>query len=171
MANRTIQFHAAPSELQALADWLVDTFDSHVVCTEFPPLHRFELSREQVQAAFANTKIRSLAFVVGATAPDSERSAVEDTVALQCSLPKEGQLRQSAIGIRSSKKLVLDAWKNVAKYVHSFTRTGVRVTNPTTGETAISKDFRFSNGALELSRKGIVMHPVAGTNVVTFDES
>src|SRR4051794_18625147 len=109
MANRTIQFHAAPSELQALANWLVDRFRAHVVCTEFPPARRFELSSEQVRTAFANPKVLSLGFAGGGEELAAGRPPVEDTITLQCSLPKGGQLRQSAIGIRSSKKLVLDA--------------------------------------------------------------
>ena len=102
--------------------------------------------------------------------PASEQTSMDDCISLEVARPRDGWLRQSTIGMSSSKSVTLMAWNDIAKFVRAFTVLGVRIANPSTGESAISKTHRYSKGAKALAETGMVMLPIAGSNVVTFGE-
>jgi hypothetical protein len=168
MPKSSIQFHASPEELLQLVAWIAERFAPEIRCTAFPPLERFSISASALEQTFLNPRLASCTFILGPIDP-TQPPSTEDMISLVISRPREGQLRQSAIGVQTSKDATLLAWKEVAKYVRAFTESGVRVTNPSTGESAMSKVFRYSAGARALAESGVVMLPTAGTNVVTFE--
>lgn len=170
MSASSIQFHAAPEELLALTQWIANALDARVMCTEFPPSKTFTVPSDALAQSFDNEKFISFAFIVGPA--DGEESSYEpaDAVRLQVERPNNSQLRQSTIGIASSKPMVLAAWKIIRRHVHKLTRPGVKVTNPTTKASGIQKAFRYTTGAKKLAENGVTMLPSAGGNIVTFEE-
>jgi hypothetical protein len=171
VSNRTIQFHATPTELASLVEDIVRALRPRIIATEFPPLRKFEVQPDVLAEKMSDPRLAALAFVVdGQRQPYTDEVAAE-SILLQISRPTNDTLRQSAIGIRSRRPKTLQAWNTVARQVRSMTRAGVTATDPKTGESATYKDFRFTKGAEVLSRQGTVMLPGAGTAVVTFDGS
>jgi hypothetical protein len=169
MTKHIIQFHASPEELLALANWIAGRFEPKILCTEFPPLKQISVPATALSATFANPKLTTCVFYLGSEHA-GEQTTAEDCISLEVARPRDGRLRQSAIGTSSSKSVTLMAWKDIAKFVRAFTVLGVRTTNSSTGESAISKTYRYSKGAKALAESGVVMLPIAGSNVVTFGE-
>jgi hypothetical protein len=151
VGSRGIQFHAAPEELRELAVWIANELQA-------------ELPR-----SLRNPKLSSVPFVVGRRAGKPARYSHEDAITMEVSMPKNGALRQSAVGILSTKRTTLNAWKRVSQQVRKMTRAGVTATNPVTGESAHYRQFRFTEGARALAREGIKMLPFAGGIIIEFD--
>lgn len=125
MSSSSIQFHAAPGELLALVQWVAESAKARVMYTEFPPLKTVVLAVTDILKAFENEKFISFAFVVGAAgAPEGEYSP-GDVINIEVERPKDNKLRQSTIGILSTKPEVQRAWTVVGRHVRAMTTYGV----------------------------------------------
>ena len=82
--------------------------------------------------------------------------------------PNVNRLRQSQLSARTTDPKILKTWQKLAACVKSHTKAGVTVENPKTKKTVFNRTFRYSHGAEDLASKGVIMLPVAGSNVVHF---
>ncbi|MEZ6122128.1 MAG: hypothetical protein R3C49_03000 [Planctomycetaceae bacterium] len=87
-----------------------------------------------------------------------------DCLRLELGRFQAGWLSQSWLVARSDDPDALKKWRLAAKLLRERTRAGVTAINRGTGAQAVMKNFRYSEGALELEKSGVIMCPPQGKN-------
>jgi hypothetical protein len=168
MAGISIQFHALPEELLALAKQCVADFGLHVVAMRAFPFGAIKVRPNELDAVFLNSSpYRELAFslhepVWPATSQLNFYDKNPNGLRLDIKRKEPKGLEQTLLTASTSDPVALSVWKKIAKRVKGMTQAGVVGVNPDTGATALFRSFRFSPGAKALEASGVAMLPFAG---------
>ena len=168
------QFHALPEEVADLAKNAMNKFGLRAVAMSFFPFRAVEVNPDQIDAVFANeSKYSQLALLP--RAPILEVRGQMDFLDknpdfLNLAIERVGTegLRQSSLSGRTFDPEIHNLQKKIARLLKAVTKAGVVVRNPDTGASAWERIFRYTEGAKALSREGVRMLPVAGSNVIEF---
>jgi hypothetical protein len=168
MPGISIQFHALPEELLALAKAWVSEFGLHVVEIKYPPYQATEVGSEALASIFAEgSPGRELVLTVS-------RPVLPAKGTFELAEKNPGMLRlqiggQTAKGVGESHltangddTVAGGIWKKIGKELKDLTSLGVLVVHPVTGETSPARGFRFTSGANALDANGVAMLSLTG---------
>jgi hypothetical protein len=170
MPGISIQFHALPEELLALAKAWVSEFGLHVVAIKYPPYQATEVDSEALASIFAEgSPVRELVFTVS-------RPVLPAKGTVELGEKNPGGLRLM-IGGRTTKGVGEshlmagsdDIWKKIGKQLKDLTSLGVLVVHPETGETSPARGFRFTSGAKTLDANGVAMLSSTGLRLTMIE--
>ncbi len=175
MPGISIQFHALPEELLALAKGWVSEFGLHVVAVKFPPYQATEVDSEALASIFAEgSPVDEVVFTVA-------RPVLPADGTLELAEQNPGMLRlmiggRTAKGVKESHlaggsddTVVMGIWKKIGKKLKDLTSLGVLVVHPETGETSPARSARFTSGAKALDANGVAMLSMTGLRMTMIE--
>jgi hypothetical protein len=171
----TIQFHALPEELLALAKAWVSEFGLHVVAIKYPPYQATEVDPGALASIFAEgSAVRELAFTLShpvlpakGTVDLAEKNP--DMLRLRVGGRTAKGVGESHFGADSDDPVAMGIWKKVGKKLKDVTSLGVLVVHPQTGETSPARGFRFTSGAKALDANGVAMLSMTGLRLTMIE--
>lgn len=179
MSKVSLQFHATPDELLALASTWAAEHDLRMAVERFFPKIRFiavhgtelgsaiQLHLDGVwnRIWFSKTPLEI------DYSTDPPFAGKPECMALVAGNMTPDGLRESALGAVSVDNMALRTWRIVIKAAKCTLLTGAWVLNPATGARQRLAGHYFTEGALALSQSGVKMLAVAGWNEFQLDPS
>lgn len=168
----SIQLHATPSELVAMAEkWSAEN-DLIVTAIRSQPYAARLIDPRDLSGKTCSNEIEWVALTkqapnLDATSSNSFLDKNPNALVLAVGQLTSTELTESwltSMATGSDSKL----WAKLARELKKATSAGALAVSVTTGESARLRNHRYSPQALELDRKGIIMRPVAGTSVLHF---
>lgn len=169
MITSIIQLHVAPDEFAKFIGGVAKDLHLHAVLLRFSP----NFSCEHVPDPLKLTEIMDLmdgnevVLLVNEPQLDARDQLQFYDRNLGCISFVFGRwlptgLRQSSMGYKSEDEATIAAGKEISKRLKKVSKTGVLIVNPKTGDSAISKTYRYTAGALALEKSGVQMLPIGG---------
>jgi hypothetical protein len=174
MTDLSTQFHALPSELEALVSSFVHENGVYVTAIRFPPFEASQVDIAAVPSVFRENSVERIILtlrppVLPANGMNDFLDRNGDALILDIGRQSEAGLKESWLTARTNDAEALNTWRHLAKRLRSMTRTGVLAVNPHTGSTTRLRAHRFSAGAKALEAVGISMLPAAGGARLRFE--
>ncbi|MCK6576303.1 hypothetical protein L6V77_35085 [Myxococcota bacterium] len=171
MAKVSLQFHAAPDELLALAsNWAAEHHLRMVVERFFPQTRCVMVDGTDLGSAIDhldgvwNRIWFSKTPLVIDYSTDPPFTDEPECMALVAGNMTSDGLRESAIGAVSGDTAAMRTWRTVIKSAKSTLLSGAWVLNPASGVRQRLDVHYFTQGALALNQGGVKMLAMAGWN-------
>lgn len=171
-----LQFHAEPHELLCvLPEWLAGV-RVHVVVERFSPTYSLRPSTldglcEETELAVVDRVALSLHPI--STDARSGQELFERSPTILSVLPgvlTDDGLRETLMSAIDDDPASSVAWRRVRRRALSSMRRGAVVVNPVTGDRAELGSHPFTQGALDLYRRGVPMLALGGWNLYELDD-
>ncbi len=101
--------------------------------------------------------------------PNAFRDDNPNLMTFQVGRTTDEGMEESCYSVQTEYHSVLLVARKVAHLLKKRTLAGATAYNPRTGATSRVRNHRYTAGALELSRQGVRMLPVAGTSLLRFE--
>jgi len=165
MPSFAIQFHASGEEIGAFVKECLEKQQIYATLMDFPPFSAREVSSSEIRAGVNGPKAHSIML-------SERRPHLPADTSLKLMDKNPGSLvlqigKLTPEGLRESCLSTLDAsekWKSIARGLKKITRAGSWAINPNTGASAFARDHRYTEGAKELSERGIKMLAIGAGN-------
>ena len=175
MPSISIQFHALPEELLALAKAWVSEFGPHVVAIEFPPYEVTEVDSEALDSIFAEgSLVDEVVFTVSRPVLPAEGTLElaeqnPDMLRLMIGGRTAKGVAESHLAAGSDGPRGMGIWKKIGKRLKDLTSLGVFLVHPETGQTGPARGSRFTAGAKALDAKGVAMLSLTGLRMTLIE--
>jgi len=167
LSDISIQFHALPDELAALAETMAGELGLHAVCVKFFPFAVAEVPRDRLGETIRSGSCGRIAFTLGppalgATTQKDFGEANPAALILDVGAESESGLKQSWLAARTLSAPMPDAWRTFAARLRKLTEAGALAVAPEGGASTYLRNHRFTPGAKARNDEGLKMLPVAG---------
>jgi hypothetical protein len=170
MTRVNLQFHADPSELiNMLSNWIED-LDLYVAAETFgPPYRAIPIDRGDARGELSRLAALDRVSISRAPLQTTISKAFDfheqnpDCLVASFGKRSSTSLRESALGGSTENLETLALWRKIRRLADTSMHHGSIVVNPLTGARAEVRRHPFSDGALELYRRGVVMLAAAGS--------
>ncbi len=171
MKSIIVQFYASQNEIYKFANDVIEEFGIYIsVMSGRNPrtsTYREKIPEDEQQyGGGISLLITKSPPVVGADTPRKFLADNDGAIVLRIGEQSEEVLRESTLSFSSDNAAAYEVAKNIAKALKKMTTAGVTVVNPSSKEEVFSKSLRYSNGARTLFERGVIIQPLAGTNIV-----
>lgn len=169
MTSSVVQLHASPDELALFIGDVAREFNLHVVLFRFRPTFSCESVPDPLKLADVMDLKAGHEVVLLLNEPQLEAGNQLQFYDLNpgCISIDFGRwlpqgLRQSSVGYKTDDAATISIGTEILKRLKKLCVAGVRITNPKTGKSTISKTYRYTARALALEQSGVQMLPIGG---------